>query len=425
MIRNITLLLTAAAVAHADPTPLFNGKDLTGWVGSGYEIIDDAIVCTPKGRNLMTEKQYSNYVLEFDFKLPPAGNNGVGIHYPGKGNPAYTGMEIQVLDNTAKKYEKLKDYQFHGSLYTLNAAKKGFLKPVGEWNHEKITVNGDKVTVELNGTVINDANLAELSKAHPKHQGVKRRSGHITFCGHGDRVAYKNITIDEIVKETPKPAAPAEEVTAEGSGFIKLYNGKDLTGWIHGAGDLEHWKPMGEVIHYDGKSRSKEKNLWSEKEFGDLVLYVDWRWAGPASKQLKRPLLDPATGDTKLDENGKPILVLVDELDSGIYLRGNNRSQVNIWNWPGGSGEVYGYRTNKNHPQEVRAALTPKVKADNPIGEWNRMIITLKGDRLTVKLNGKTVIENAQLPGVPEKGRIALQHHGSELEFANIYIKEL
>ena len=95
------------------------------------------------------------------------------------------------------------------------------------------------------------------------------------------------------------------------------------------------------------------------------------------------------------------------------------------WNWPGGSGEVYGYRTNKKHSQEIRAALTPKLKADKPIGEWNRFIITMKGDRLSVVLNGKKVISKAQLPGVPAKGKLALQHHGSAIEFANISIKEL
>jgi len=177
---------------------LFNGKDLTGWKGEGYEVKDGAIICTPKGRNLMTEKVYTNYVFNFEFKLPPAGNNGVGIHYPGEGDPAYKGMEVQVLDNTAEKYKNLKEYQFHGGLYTLKAAKKGHLKPVGEWNKQKITVNGNTVTVELNGTVINVANLDDLAKQYPKHNGVKRRSGHITFCGHGDPVQFRNISITEL-----------------------------------------------------------------------------------------------------------------------------------------------------------------------------------------------------------------------------------
>jgi hypothetical protein len=111
--------------------------------------------------------------------------------------------------------------------------------------------------------------------------------------------------------------------------------------------------------------------------------------------------------------------------DSGIYLRGNSKSQVNMWSWPIGSGEVYGYREDRSVAPEVRAGVTPRVKADKPLGEWNRFIITMKGDRLTVVLNGQTIIENAQLPGVPARGPIALQHHGDPIQFANIYIKEL
>lgn len=414
--------------AHGQPTSLFNGKDLTGWKGSGYVVKDGAVLCTPKGKNLMTEKVYTNYVFEFEFKLPPGGNNGIGIHYPGHGNPADTGVEIQVLDDTAPKYSALKPYQFHGGFYFFQAAKKGHLKPVGEWNREKITVNGSKVTVELNGTVINEGDFDALAKKHPKHAGIKRRSGHIAFCGHGDAVQFRGMKITELPGKTPNgtsqviaPPAPPKLP----AGFVSLYNGKDLTGWSDDPGHIGHWQARGAVLHYDGKSTARDKNLWTEKEYADVALSIDWRWAAPASRKLKRPLLDPKTGDTKIDANGKPIVLLVDELDSGIYLRGNNRSQVNLWNWPGGSGEVYGYRTNKNHPQEVRAALTPSEKADKPIGEWNRMRIILKGDRLTVVLNGKTVITNAQLPGVPAKGKIALQHHGSAIEFANIYVKEL
>jgi len=388
----------------------------------------------------MTEKEYTNYVFEFEFKLPPGGNNGLGIHYTGKGNPANNGMEVQILDNTHPKYKKLKDYQFHGGLYFLKPAKKGFLKPVGEWNSEKVTVNGAHVTVELNGTVINEANLDELAKSHPKHQGVKRRSGHVTFCGHGDPVQFKNIRITELPSgkkttltststsnsdSTITAKLPPMKLGKDAAGFTPLFNGKDLSGWKQDPGHLGHWQAQGNVLHYDGKSTAKDKNLWTEKSYGDFTLICDWRWAGKAHGQRKRPLLDPTTGGTQKGPDGKPIIKLVDELDSGIYLRGNSKSQVNIWNWPGGSGEVYGYRTQKKYSQAIRAALTPKVKADKPIGEWNRFIITMKGDQLTVKLNGQTVIENAQLPGVPKSGRLALQHHGSAIEFANILIKEL
>ena len=121
-------------------------------------------------------------------------------------------------------------------------------------------------------------------------------------------------------------------------------------------------------------------------------------------------------------ENGR---AEIEELDSGIYLRGNTKSQVNLWNWTVGSGEVYGYRTDGRMPADVKAGVTPKTKADKPVGEWNRMMITLKGELLTVTLNGQVVIKDAKLPGVAESGPIGLQHHGSAIDFANIWVKAL
>ncbi len=401
------------SAANAGKVMLFNGKDLTGWKGAGYAVKDGVITCTPKGKNLITEQEYSNYVFSFEFKLPPGGNNGIAVHYPGMGDPAYTGMEIQVLDDTHPKYAKLKPYQFHGGIYTLKEAKHGHLKPVGEWNKETITVNGNHIIVELNGVIINEANLDDLAAKNPKHNGVKRRSGHIGFCGHGDPVQFRNVSIID----TTLPEADLK-------GFTSLFNGKDLTGWKQDQGHIGHWQPRGDVLYYDSKSTAEDKNLWTEKSYKDFTLALDWRWAETTAKTLMRPVLDQATGGTKVGADGKPIMKKVIELDSGIYLRGNNRSQVNLWNWPCGSGEVYGYRMNKKHSQEIRAALVPTVNADHPIGAWNRMLITMKGDRLTVVLNGKTVIEKAQLPGVPETGPIALQHHGTALEFKNISIKE-
>jgi len=202
------LLIAVACVGSVyagEFVSLFNGKDFTGWGGagkpeqSGYVIKEGGIIeSTKKCRFLITEKEYSNYVFEFEFKLTAGANNGLGIHYPGKGDPAYTGMEIQILDNTHPKYAKLKDYQFHGGLYTLVAAKKGHLKPVGEWNKEIVTVNGPNVKVELNGVVIMEANLDEVNKSKPKHNGAKRRKGHLCFCGHGAIISLKNLRIKEL-----------------------------------------------------------------------------------------------------------------------------------------------------------------------------------------------------------------------------------
>ena len=207
------MLLAIATISSAcagEFVDLFNGKDFSNWGAAGkaeqagYEVKDGTITSTRKCRVLKTEKQYSNYVLHFEFKLTPGANNGLGIHYPGQGDAAYTGMEIQILDNTHPKYANLKDFQFHGGLYTLVAAKKGHLKPVGEWNKEVVTIDGANVKVELNGTVIMEANLDDINKTKPKHQGAKRRGGHIAFCGHGDIVSFKNIKIKELAAKKAK-----------------------------------------------------------------------------------------------------------------------------------------------------------------------------------------------------------------------------
>jgi hypothetical protein len=212
------------------------------------------------------------------------------------------------------------------------------------------------------------------------------------------------------------------------AGFAALFNGKDLAGWTVPAGDNNHWKAANGVIDYDGKSEAQEKHLWSEKEFGNFTVQLDWRWSGKPYK-IKHPLVQP-DGSYKLDDKKFVVYEELDEAgDSGVYLRGNDKSQVNIWCWNCGSGEVYGYRTDPRMPPEVRAGVTPKKKMDKPIGEWNHMEIALTGDRLTVALNGETVIANAQLPGVPPKGKLALQHHFaggdkfSAIQFKNVYVK--
>jgi hypothetical protein len=201
-------------------TPLFNGKDLSGWVygkvktkegerdnkaGQGYAVKDGVIYCTKSdGGNLYTEKEYGNFSFRFEFKLSESANNGIGIRAPLSGNSAYAGMEIQVLDNDGKAYKKdgkvwLKPTQFHGSIYDIAPAKQGFLKPIGEWNEEEITANGSKITVTLNGTVILDFDLATVPDEKLKgHPGLKNAKGHIGFLGHGAQVEFRNLRIKEL-----------------------------------------------------------------------------------------------------------------------------------------------------------------------------------------------------------------------------------
>lgn len=188
---------------------LFNGKDLNNWVGNKTDyVVEDntiAIYPTKEGHgNLNTDKEYSDFIFRFEFQLTPGANNGLGIHAPLEGDAAYVGKEIQILDNDAPVYSKLEVYQYHGSVYGVIAAKRGFLKPTGEWNQEEVYVKGDYIKVTLNGTVILEGDMMKASKNgtldHKEHQGLNRHTGHIGFLGHGSVVKFKNIRIKELTK---------------------------------------------------------------------------------------------------------------------------------------------------------------------------------------------------------------------------------
>ena len=187
--------------------PIFNGKDLSGWAGAidDYEVVDGAIVCKQgKGGVLYTEANFTNFAVQLEFKLPPGGNNGLAIRYPGHGRASYDGMcELQVLDDTADKYKNLDPRQFHGAVYGIAPAEKGYLKPIGQWNQQLVTVVGSTISVVLNGQEITNADLSKVKeflndRAHP---GLSLTQGHFGFAGHNDPVMYRNIRI----KELPAP----------------------------------------------------------------------------------------------------------------------------------------------------------------------------------------------------------------------------
>jgi hypothetical protein len=186
---------------------LFNGKDLDNWVGNktDYVVEDNAIAIYPTGKghgNLNTEKEYSDFIFRFEFQLTPGANNGLGIHAPMDGDAAYGGKEIQILDDTAPVYANLEPYQYHGSVYGIVPAKRGFLKPVGEWNQQEVYVKGDHIKVTLNGTVIVDADLKKATKNgamdKKEHPGLSSHKGHIGFLGHGTIVRFRNIRVKDL-----------------------------------------------------------------------------------------------------------------------------------------------------------------------------------------------------------------------------------
>jgi hypothetical protein len=208
----------ADAAAENGYHPLFNGKDLFGWfyaknakgalmkTGNGYQVRDDGVLfCTATdGGRLMTEKQYSNFAVKFDFKLEQNSNNGIAIRAAEDGNPAYRGMEIQILDDSGPQYhsprKEIRAAQYHGSIYDVVPAAQGHQRPVGEWNEEEIIADGHHIKVILNGATIVDANLADIKDEAvlAKHPGLKYPTGHIGLLGHGSAVEFRNFRIKEL-----------------------------------------------------------------------------------------------------------------------------------------------------------------------------------------------------------------------------------
>jgi hypothetical protein len=190
-----------AAIEPAGFQTIFDGKSTEGWKGpiNNYEIVDGSLRCkSGAGGTIYYDKELTDFVARVEFRLPPGGNNGLAIRYPGKGDTAYAGMcELQILDDTAPKYSKLDPRQAHGSVYGQVPAKRGYLRPVGEWNFEEVTVKGPKIKVELNGTVILDADVSTVHEfmANSPHPGKDRTSGFFGFAGHSDPVEFRNVAI--------------------------------------------------------------------------------------------------------------------------------------------------------------------------------------------------------------------------------------
>ncbi len=204
----VWLAAVAFAQTEAGFVSLFDGKSLHGWTlfakgsGRGYIVENGMIVCPPDGGgNLYTEKEFSDFILRLEFKLEPGGNNGIGIRAPLAGDAAYSGMEIQILDDSHERYKgRLKPTQYTASIYDVIPARPGFAKPAGEWNTYEIMAKGRHIRVTLNGVIVTDADLdivkePEILKRHP---GLARTSGHVGFLGHGSRVEFRNIRIKEL-----------------------------------------------------------------------------------------------------------------------------------------------------------------------------------------------------------------------------------
>jgi len=219
-------------------------------------------------------------------------------------------------------------------------------------------------------------------------------------------------------------------------GYTSLFNGEDLSGWVVPEGDKGHWSVIDGVIDYEAQSEAEEdKNLWSEKEYHNFVLHVEWRFKGYGDHLFPLPTILP-DGSYMKDANGEVVAPLRPNSDSGILLKGVG--QANLWCWSVGSGELWSVRNNQELEPEVRAGAVPTENVDQPVGQWNAMDLVVNGDRITVVSNGVVVIHDALYPGLDVTGRIGFQHHGgmnpesgklqgasSLVQFRNIWIFEL
>ncbi|MDF1849931.1 MAG: DUF1080 domain-containing protein [Verrucomicrobiales bacterium] len=432
----------------AEWSSLFNGKDLSGWQGDTekYVVEDGVLVCQKGGKVLETEKQYSDFVFRFQFKLTESGNNGLGIRVPSGGHASRDGMELQILDHRGDRYHHetkdgkriswLKPWQVHGSIYGVYPARTGYLKPLEEWNEQVVLCIESHLMIILNGAVIVDTDLSQLTAQDGKRRpGLDRRSGHIQFAGHNDRIEFRGMEIAEFAPSPTSPKTDADNTPPEG--FEALFNGKDLQGWkglahkdankrrelkgkdlaeAQAAADdrmREHWSVVEGILTYDGNGDS----LCTDRDYGDFEMYVDWK-------------IPPGA-------------------DSGIYLRGT--PQIQIWDpWDPrtkdglpetAEGWVEAYRNGRNLGSgglwnNKRASNRPLKLADKKPGEWNTFLIRMVGNQVSIWLNDTLVVDRTELENywdregdrdlpLPRADQIELQHHGSELFFKNLYLREL
>ena len=448
LLARTLLLFTAATAIAEDMTPLFNGKDLTGWVpvniAPGTFSVKDGVLITtgsPVG-TIRTDRMYENCIIELEWRhMTSGGNSGLflwGDGLPATGSAYPRGIEVQILDTGYNAGGKNEWYSVHGDVFPVNGAKmtpagrispnkaRSFpieerMKPSPEWNHYRVVAKDGEVRLSVNGKEVTVAT------------GASPRKGYLMLESEGAQCQFRNIRITELPSTNPKP----EEIAHPAEGFVPIFTGLDLDGWKLPDGDNGHWKAAGEVIDYDASSEAKgDKHLWTTRPYTDYTFVVDWRIKEtPYTNPRTRNIL-PDGSDEK-GPDGQVLGIPRPDSDSGIILGGDQKYQVNIWCWPVGSGEMYGIRTDGKNPPELRAAATPKVKADKPIGEWNRYEITQRQGLITVLLNGQTVLPGIQIPDFPANAPIGLQHHGGKdkngvwnsppalVQFRNVFIREL
>ncbi|MPZ18515.1 MAG: DUF1080 domain-containing protein [Luteitalea sp.] len=361
--------------------PMFSGRDLSGWVNINcapdtWSVEDGIVHCTGAPIcELRTDRMYENFILELEWQhLKPKGNAGVFVWadaLPARGGPFLRAVEVQVLDGseTANSTSHGDVFAIHGARMTpdrphpagwmrsLPSEKRA--RPAGQWNHYRITANNGTVKLAVNGK--------EVSGGYD----ITPRKGYIALESEGSLALFRNVRIKELPASSGlKP----DEVARPDEGFVSLYNGKDLSGWRPVARTRSAWYAKDWTIVYAGANGAASGALWSEEEYGDIVLMVDWRYTSERGPDVMRALA-PGEG----------------------------------WSPPRGA----------------RVAVVPRPLPSGDRGAWHRALVTMKGQRLTVDVDGHTLVDNVEQPGVPERGPFLIQSGEAAMELANIFVKRL
>ena len=458
---------------------LFNGKDLTGWFGSkmyGVETIEtklnngtvkkeNVLACLPDRKiegdrgNLLTEKQYRNFILRFEFLLPANGDSGLGIRVPDeKVDAAYAGLcEIQLLDDGGSEYydkaakkDKLKPYQYTGSIYGVVPARRdnvnkqiwgkdanftgggSYVRKPGMGNFEEVKVIGSEIEVYLNGYLVTKADVSAFkgdgdTPDGRKHPGLHNAKGHLSWCGGSGAVKWKNIRIKELPDDAKMGDVCPAQTRKAPAGFTVYFDGKAeqlRTMWKGVTTDEKFDNPVVRQAATPAKRAEMQKKADAQRDAHWSVrngnLFFDGYKGGYSLATAK---------DLKDFELWADWRILSITGDSGLYLRG--APQVQIWDahnqWGIGSGGLFNNQTKKTgNPSEAL-----KV-ADRPVGDWNRFHVVMKGEKVTVWLNGELVVDNVTLENYWDRSRpifpveqLELQCHGDPTEWRNIFIKEL
>jgi len=373
--------LLAAAFVRQDAAPfkpLFNGKDLQGWVSVAcapetWSVRDGLIHSTGKPIcELRTDRMYENFILELEYKhLEPGGNAGLfvwGDALTARGQPFVRAIEIQILDGRNGD-----NYTSHGDVFAIHGATMkpdrphpgGWMRslpserrarPAGEWNHYRVTARDGTLKLAVNGK--------EVSGGYD----ISPRKGYLHLESEGGVVQYRNLRIQEL---PPSGSLSPDQIAREDEGFVSIYTGTDFRGWRYPAGHEGHWVSKDWTIAYDGNSSAPEKDLWTEKAFGDVVVIADWRAEG---------------GDAL------PIRL------EGIELPEAARTRVQ------------------------QALTSAPARPGKP--EWRRAMVTKRRGQLSLTLDGQTIFENVAAAGAAARTRIGLRHDGRPIEFANIFVRE-